>query len=143
MMGISLPEPSSQAASHTMQANRAKNTKPELLVRHLLRKAGYTGYRLHWKKAAGRPDIAFPGRKLAIFVNGCYWHKCPHCVRQMPKANAEFWAAKFLANEERDTRNVAELEAAGWMVVTVWECELKRDPAAALVPVIKLLRRSS
>ncbi len=126
-----------------MQGNRGENTKPELIVRRLIRESGFTGYRLHWKKAPGRPDIAFPGRKIAIFVNGCYWHKCPHCIRQMPKAHAEFWAAKFVANEERDARNVADLEAAGWTVITAWECELRRDALAAVEPIIEALRRSN
>ena len=68
-----------------MQANKSKNTKPELLVRARLREAGYTGYRLHWKKAPGKPDICFPGRRVAIFVNGCFWHRCPHCALPLLK----------------------------------------------------------
>lgn len=119
------PPPSSPATRRTMQANRGKNTKPELELRRLLRVAGYPGYRLHWKKAPGHPDIAYPGRKLAIFVNGCFWHRCPHCSPPMPKSNPEFWQAKFTLNRERDARNTRELEAAGWTVVTVWECRIQ------------------
>jgi DNA mismatch endonuclease (patch repair protein) len=111
-----------------MRGNRGKDTKPEIQLRRLLREAGYPGYRLHWKKAPGRPDIAYPGRKVAIFVNGCYWHRCPHCQPPMPKAHADFWEAKFIANEARDTRQTGELRAAGWDVIDVWECELKREP---------------
>lgn len=122
-----------------MQANRGKNTRPEMQVRLLLRKAGYPGYRLHWKKAPGRPDIAYPGRKVAVFVNGCYWHRCPHCSPPLPKSNTEFWQAKFTANEARDTRQTADLEAAGWTVVTVWECELRDDPERAVAGVVALL----
>jgi DNA mismatch endonuclease (patch repair protein) len=120
-----------------MQANRGKNTRPELELRRLLREAGYPGYRLHWKKAPGRPDIAYPGRRVAVFVNGCYWHRCPHCRPPLPKSHPEFWSAKFAANQERDARKTAELEAAGWVVVTVWECRVHEDVSS----VIDALRR--
>lgn len=112
---------------HSMQGNRGKNTKPELLVRQRLREAGLPGYRLQWKKAPGKPDIAFPGRKVAIFVNGCFWHRCPHCNPSVPKRNTEFWEAKFRRNVERDARAIAELREMGWTAITIWECELKRD----------------
>lgn len=112
---------------HSMQGNKRKDTKPELLVRQRLRAAGLTGYRLQWKKAPGRPDIAFPGRKVAIFVNGCFWHRCPHCNPSTPKRNTEFWEAKFRRNVERDARAIAELKELGWTPITIWECELKRD----------------
>jgi len=118
------PPASSPATRKTMQANRGKNTKPELALRRLLREAGYPGYRLHWKKAPGHPDIAYPGRKVAIFVNGCFWHRCPYCQLALPKSNQEYWEAKFAANIQRDSRKAAELRANGWTVMTVWECEL-------------------
>lgn len=111
----------------SMQGNKRADTKPELLVRQRLRAAGLTGYRLQWKKAPGRPDIAFPGRKIAIFVNGCFWHRCPKCKPSIPKRNTEFWEAKFRRNVERDARATAELQQAGWTPITIWECELKRD----------------
>ena len=110
----------------SMQGNKRANTKPELLVRQRLREAGLTGYRLQWKKAPGRPDIAFPGRKIAIFVNGCFWHRCPHCNPSMPKRNTDFWIAKFKRNVERDQAAIAELENLGWTAITIWECELKK-----------------
>jgi DNA mismatch endonuclease, patch repair protein len=124
-----VPRASSPSTRKTMQANRGKNTGPELELRRLLRQAGCPGYRLHWKKAPGHPDIAYPGRKVAIFVNGCFWHRCPQCDLPMPKSNTEFWNAKFTANRERDARKTTELEAAGWTVVTVWECQVRDDPA--------------
>ena len=108
-----------------MQGNKSKDTKPELAVRKLLREAGYPGYRLQWKKAPGRPDIAYPGRKIAIFVNGCFWHRCPKCKLSTPKTNQEYWAEKFRRNVERDQRKVTELEKDGWKVLVIWECELK------------------
>ena len=115
------------AIKKSMKGNKRADTKPEMLVRQRLRAAGLTGYRLQWKKAPGRPDIAFPGRKIAIFVNGCFWHRCPHCHPSTPKRNTEFWEAKFRRNVERDARAVAELEQMGWLAITIWECELKRD----------------
>ncbi|RGJ47829.1 very short patch repair endonuclease [Olsenella sp. AF16-14LB] len=117
----------SEATRHVMQANKSKNTKPELLVRARLREAGYTGYRLHWKKAPGKPDICFPGRRVAIFVNGCFWHRCPHCALPLPKTNVEFWKAKFERNRERDSRDNALLVQDGWTVIVVWECMLKKE----------------
>lgn len=109
-----------------MQANKSKNTKPELLVRQALRASGWPGYRLHWKKCPGRPDICFPGRKIAIFVNGCFWHRCPHCNLPDPKSNVDFWKAKFARNVARDARNHEELVARGWTVLVIWECALKK-----------------
>jgi DNA mismatch endonuclease (patch repair protein) len=111
-----------------MRGNVRAGTKPELHLRQLLREAGLPGYRLHWKKAPGSPDIAYPGRKAAIFVNGCFWHRCPHCSPAMPKSHSDFWERKFARNRERDARKIAELEAAGWTSITVWECELEQRP---------------
>ena len=108
-----------------MQGNKRKDTKPELLVRERLREAGLGGYRLQWK-VPGRPDIAWPGKKVCVFVNGCFWHRCPHCHPSTPKKNVAYWEAKFARNVERDEANVAQLEADGWTVHVVWECELKK-----------------
>lgn len=122
------PPATSEAVSRSMKGNRGKNTSPEVELRRLLREAGLQGYRLHWAKAPGRPDIAYPGRRVAVFVNGCFWHRCPRCQPSLPKTNAEFWARKFELNRERDVRKVVALEAQGWAVVTVWECEIKSEP---------------
>lgn len=133
------PEPTSDAVTRSMKGNRARDTKPELQLRRLLREAGYPGYRLHWKKAPGRPDIAYPGRRIAIFVNGCYWHRCPHCQPPTPKSHAEFWNRKFELNQERDARKKHELEEAGWTVVVVWECELTRTPDDVVRRIARIL----
>ena len=117
----------SMATRHVMQANRSKNTKPELLVRQKLREEGLPGYRLHWKKAAGKPDVCYPGRKVAVFVNGCYWHRCPHCALPLPKSNTDFWEAKFSRNRARDERDQRLLAEQGWKVLVVWECRLKGE----------------
>lgn len=110
----------------SMQGNKGKDTKPELLVRERLRAAGLTGYRLHWK-VPGRPDIAWPGKKVCLLVNGCFWHRCPHCQPRMPKSNVEYWVVKFDRNLERDERNLRELHEMGWTVHVIWECQLKKD----------------
>lgn len=114
----------------SMQGNKGKDTKPELLVRERLRAAGLTGYRLHWK-VPGRPDVAWPGKKVCILVNGCFWHRCPHCRPRMPKSNVEYWTVKFDRNLERDERNLRELRAMGWTVHVVWECQLKKGAVDA------------
>ena len=126
-----VPEASSEATRHVMQANRSKNTGPELAVRAALRRAGLTGYRLHWKKAPGKPDVCFPGRRVAIFIHGCFWHRCPHCAPSRPRTHTEFWEDKFARNRARDERDVAQLLDAGWTVLVVWECQLKRGRAEA------------
>ncbi|MHB1016984.1 MAG: very short patch repair endonuclease [Coriobacteriia bacterium] len=126
------PEPTSAAVTKSMKGNRGRDTKPEMELRRLLREAGFPGYRLHWRKAPGRPDIAYPGRQVAIFINGCFWHRCPHCKPPLPKSHAEFWQKKFDLNVERDARKTAELEATGWTVVTVWECQLRASPLSVI-----------
>ena len=122
-----------------MQANRGKNTGPELELRRLLREAGYPGYRLHWKRAPGHPDIAYPGRKVAIFVNGCFWHRCPSCAPSLPKSNTRFWQAKFAATQERDARKTSELLEDGWVVLTVWECEIETNPTGIMATIAESL----
>lgn len=118
--------PVKHAVHKSMVGNKSKNTKPELLLRRALREAGITGYRLQWK-VPGRPDVAFPGKRVAVFVNGCFWHRCPHCNPSMPKTRREYWVPKFKRNVERDARNKRLLEDAGWSVHVVWECELKKN----------------
>lgn len=117
------PIPESEATSRVMSANKGKNTKPEMALRKaLFRKK--PGYRLHWEKVPGRPDICYPGKKIAVFVNGCFWHRCPYCDPPMPKPNIEFWEKKFSNNTKRDKRKTEELEAIGWTVLFIWECQI-------------------
>ena len=134
------PEPSSEVTTRVMKANKGKDTKPEIMVRQVLRESGFPGYRLNWKKVPGRPDIAYPGRKIAIFVNGCFWHRCPFCNLSTPKTHSDFWQQKFQKNVERDERKTSELEDMGWTVYTVWECQIKKDTKAALEEVLNALR---
>lgn len=120
------PPASNYAVHKSMQGNKRANTKPELLVRERLRKAGLTGYRLQWK-VPGHPDIAWPGKRVALEVRGCFWHRCPHCKPSTPKKNTEYWEAKFARNVERDADNVRKLEEMGWRVHVIWECQLKKS----------------
>lgn len=139
------PTPKSEAVSRVMSANRAKNSKPELTLRKALRQACLRGYRLHRTVKTGsgsdrgsgfepiqnpksriqnqtvRPDISFVGKRVAIFVHGCYWHRCPKCAYPLPKNNTEFWQEKFTRNTTRDHRKRTELESIGWTVITVWK----------------------
>jgi DNA mismatch endonuclease (patch repair protein) len=107
-----------------MSRIRGKNTKIELLLRKALHARGLR-YRLHRKDLSGRPDLVFPGRKVAVFVHGCFWHghDCP--LFKMPATRREFWAGKIARNRERDSRSVASLQAAGWRVLVIWECALR------------------
>lgn len=119
----------SETRSDVMRAVKSRNTAPELAVRALLR-AFAPGYRLHRKDIPGNPDIAYVGRKQAIFVHGCFWHG-HDCARgaRAPKANADYWRDKIARNRARDAAHRARLAERGWRALTVWECELK-DKAA-------------
>jgi DNA mismatch endonuclease (patch repair protein) len=112
-----------------MRAVKGRDTKPELKLRRILRTFA-PGYRLHRKDIAGRPDVAYVGRKLAIFVHGCFWHghDCARGRRE-PKANAEFWQAKIARNRVRDAEALARLAASGWRAEVIWECEMANDAA--------------
>lgn len=129
------PEASSYAVHRSMKGNKRANTKPELLVRERLRAAGLTGYRLQWK-VPGRPDIAWPGKKVALFVNGCFWHRCPHCNPSTPKRNVEYWTAKFQRNMERDAQSLEALRAEGWKTHIIWECQLKKKTIDATMEAL-------
>ena len=110
--------------SYNMSRIRGKNTGPELLLRRYLWKSGFR-YRLHYK-LPGRPDIVFVARKIAVFVDGCFWHGCPlHSVR--PKTNSTFWNTKIQGNIDRDGKNQQLLEQEGWTVLRFWEHDIEKD----------------
>jgi DNA mismatch endonuclease, patch repair protein len=111
--------------SEIMASVRQRDTTPELRVRSVLHRAGYR-FRLHRRDLPGSPDVVLPKHRLVVFVHGCFWHRHPACKKATtPKANAEFWAAKFRKNVERDAEAVAALEVLGWRVLTIWECETR------------------
>lgn len=108
-----------------MSAIRGKNTKPEMLVRHLVHAMGFR-YRLHGRDLPGRPDLVFPRLRKVIFVHGCFWHmhRCRY-GQVVPATNAEFWRKKREGNVERDKRTRRELRRLGWGILTVWECQTR------------------
>ena len=119
------PAPTSAAVSAAMRGNRANGTKPELKVRRLLFGAGYR-YRIHPKGLPGRPDIAFVGRRKAVFVHGCFWHQHASAacnLRSHPKSNIGYWSEKLRRNQDRDIVTQRHLYALGWQVLIIWECE--------------------
>src|ERR1700722_5609658 len=124
MVVADYPYPSSEGRSANMRANRRTDTKPELALRHALHQRGYR-YRKDFRLdlASGkrvRPDIAFTARKVAVFVDGCFWHACPEHGSK-PKANEWYWSPKLIKNVERDRVNDAALILAGWTVIRLWE----------------------
>ena len=109
-----------------MSHNRAKNTGPELSLRHALWHQGFR-YRVNDKRLPGTPDIVLPKYRTVIFVHGCFWHGHKDCKNYIvPKTNTEFWTAKVARNQERDQEVWRKLEAKGWSVIIVWECQLKK-----------------
>ena len=112
--------------SEVMRRVRGRDTTPELKVRRALRALGRSGYRLHRKDLPGRPDIAFIGERVALFVNGCFWHghDCRRGARE-PKSNADYWRKKISRNKERDAEAAEALKARGWRVLVIWECETR------------------
>lgn len=122
-----------------MSRIQGKNTKPELMLRGCLWKFGLR-YRLHYK-LQGRPDIVFPGRRIAIFVDGCFWHGCPeHGVR--PKTNRRFWHEKIKGNVKRDERNTMQLTKDGWTVLRFWEHDVEKDLAKVLMTIQKIYNKN-
>lgn len=133
------PAPSSEAVRRSMQGNKARDTGPELLLRKALWAAGVRGYRLHRRVEGVRPDLVFGKAKVAVFVHGCFWHRCPHCEGPLPKRNRAFWEAKFEANRRRDLSKARRLRSAGWKVNVFWECRTMRSPEVVARRIASLL----
>lgn len=110
--------------SYNMSRIRGKNTRPEEIIRKLLWSHGYR-YRLHRKDLPGKPDIVFPGRKLVLFIHGCFWHRHDCRYFKWPKTNADFWKQKIEENVQRDSKNYDLLAKSGWGYLAIWECETK------------------
>ena len=122
MPDVMTPQQRHDCMSHI----RSKNTKPEQLVRRALWHLGFR-YRLHVKDLSWKPDIVLPKYIAVIFINGCFWHGHDGCKDfVIPKSNTAFWLGKIGKNKERDTRDGVALASAGWKVITIWECELKK-----------------
>jgi DNA mismatch endonuclease (patch repair protein) len=118
-----------------MSLVRGKDTKPELRVRRFLHAAGLR-YRLHDARLPGRPDLVFRSRRVVVFVHGCFWHRHPDpaCkLARLPKSRLDFWRPKLEGNADRDRRKIAALEADGWRVIVVWECQTRDEARLAAV----------
>jgi DNA mismatch endonuclease (patch repair protein) len=124
-----------------MRAIRRADTKPELLLRRLLWANG-ARYRLERRVQNARPDLLFERARVAVFVDGCFWHGCPTHYRP-PTGNAPYWRAKIERNQERDGRNTRDLEEAGYTVLRLWECHVKANPQAAADRVLATVRAAS
>jgi len=111
--------------SYNMSQIKGKNTKPEIKLRKELFSSGLKGYRIH-KKIIGKPDIVFPKQKVAVFIDGCFWHKCPKCYQE-PKTNNKFWSKKIGENRKRDKKINTQLKKEGWKILRFWEHELKAN----------------
>lgn len=123
--------------SRIMSRIRSKDTLIEIEVRKRLFYEGYR-YRLHYN-LPGKPDVVFPAKKLAIFINGCFWHGHGCNNSRLPVNNAEFWNRKLNTNYERDKRNIIKLNNLGWKVLVLWECEIENDIDKSIAKVTKKL----
>lgn len=128
-----------QRRSENMAAIKRKDTTIEQTLRSALWASGLRGYRLDVAAVPGRPDIVFSRGRVAIFVDGCFWHRCPECYRE-PKSNTDYWRAKAERNVTRDRAVDQELLSAGWQVVRLWEHEIERDLSGCVVRIRSALR---
>lgn len=133
------PLPADERTSALMSRIRGRNTGPEKALRKALAAAGVRGYRLHYDRVPGRPDLAFVRPKVAVFVHGCFWHGCPNCRPQRPGSHRAFWGAKLDGNKARDRRKTRQLRKAGWCVLTVWECRLRKHAGTQVARVKRSL----
>lgn len=125
-----------------MSRIRAKNTKPELIVRKFLFANGYR-YRLHDKRLPGKPDLVFPKLKIVIFINGCFWHGHEDCrYFVVPKTRTDFWVNKIDANKLNDLKAQKLLIKSGWRIINIWECELKKTLIESTLENLLLILKS-
>jgi DNA mismatch endonuclease (patch repair protein) len=127
-----------ETRSYVMSRIRKRDTKPELLLRRALHALGVRGWRLR-AKLPGTPDLVITRARLAVFVDGCFWHACPRCAIPSPKSNRRYWGPKISRNVMRDARVTLELRALGWRTLRVWEHDVMRDPERCARKVVKRL----
>jgi DNA mismatch endonuclease (patch repair protein) len=121
-----------------MSRIRGKNTGPEIKLRKLLWSQGVRGYRIHYK-LPGKPDIIFTKKKIAIFIDGCFWHNCPACFQE-PETRKEFWMKKIGSNVERDLKNTRQLQEEGWTVLRFWEHEIRKTPDKVVEKILQYIQ---
>jgi len=123
--------------SYCMSQIKSRNTSVEVEFRKKIWQNGVRGYRLHCKQIPGSPDLFFPKRRLAVFIDGCFWHKCPKCYRES-KSRKDYWDKKMLDNVSRDIRNNDQLNKMGIKVLRFWEHEIKRDFPTCFIKLNKI-----
>ncbi len=127
--------------SNLMSKIHSTNTTIEIKVRKYLFSKGFR-FRVNDKRYAGRPDIVLPKYKTIIFIHGCFWHGHPNCkVSHVPKSNDGYWSVKLKKNVERDNQHVILLESQGWRVITLWECDIKKDFENTMDRLIEMLHK--
>ena len=145
MTGLTYPEPLNEHVSRRMRANRRTDTRPERELRSALHALGLRFRKDHPVRAGGRlvrPDVVFTGQRLAVFLDGCYWHACPeHGTR--PSRNRGYWSEKLARNVSRDQAVNAALGAAGWQVIRIWEHEPRQQAAEGVARAVGAARRAS
>ncbi|WP_424668471.1 DNA mismatch endonuclease Vsr [Candidatus Binatus sp.] len=127
--GFAVPPPSRRANMRAIKARGNRTTEARL--RALLVRAGIRGWKLQALTFAGTPDFLFADKKIAVFTHGCFWHGCPRCGH-LPRTNSAYWGAKIARNQMRDRRAQRALRRRGYMVVAIWECQLRRSPSQCL-----------
>lgn len=136
MVDVLTPEQRSRCMSRI----RGRDTRPEIIIRKMLWSLGCR-YRINYG-LLGKPDIVFTRQRLAIFIDGCFWHRCPLHF-QAPATNARFWEVKIEGNVRRDREVVERLATAGWSVLRIWEHEAKTDPAEVVRAILERLREQT
>jgi DNA mismatch endonuclease (patch repair protein) len=131
---------STELRSRIMRAVPAKNTSVEVELRKLLWAAGLRGYRLHDDRVPGNPDVIFASARVAVFVDGCFWHGCAKCYRE-PKSNQKYWQMKVQRNRDRDARVNVACQGQGWHVVRAWEHEVKGSPRIVMRRILAAIKK--
>jgi DNA mismatch endonuclease, patch repair protein len=124
-----------------MSRIKAKNTGPEIKLRKLLSAHDIRGYRIHYN-LPGKPDIVFTKKKIAIFIDGCFWHKCPVCFQE-PETRKEFWMKKIQSNIDRDKKVNDQLKDDGWTVMRFWEHDVRKNPEVIVKKISEEIERST
>ena len=125
---------------YNMSRIKGKNTGPEVKLRKMLFAKGIRGYRIHYD-LLGKPDIVFVKKKIVIFIDGCFWHKCPVCFQE-PETRKEFWMKKIQSNVERDIRVNELLQIEGWKILRFWEHDMRKKPDEIVLKISEILERS-
>lgn len=137
------PRPKNPHVSRVMSANRGSRTGPEEVFARLLRHLAGVSFSRYKRELPGKPDFSARTARVALFVNGCFWHRCPHCKLPLPKNNRAFWKEKFRKNVARDRRNTRKLRGLGYSVITLWECRLRKDSDREVKRVARILQHKN